>query len=78
MTTTKNGCLCDFPPDCGGGGVRYCGGCGGDQCVCRCGGEVTCDIFGSCEFCDGAEDGGAFEGLDEAALDAARAALEGE
>jgi hypothetical protein len=35
-------CICHFPAECGGLGVLLCMGCGGDQCVCECGGEVEC------------------------------------
>lgn len=42
-------CMCDWPDNCGGSGVLNCEGCGGDQCVCRCGGEMSCD---SCDACD--------------------------
>jgi hypothetical protein len=41
-------CICDWPDDCGGTGVLMCDGCGGDQCVCTCGGEMEC--YG-CEAC---------------------------
>ena len=41
-------CICDWPPDCGGLGILMCDGCGGDQCVCRCGGETEC--YG-CDAC---------------------------
>jgi hypothetical protein len=42
-------CLCEWPESCGGLGVVQCEGCGGDQCICECGGE--CECFG-CEDCD--------------------------
>ena len=42
-------CVCDFPDTCGGMGTLTCEGCGGDQCVCRCGGEYPC---GGCEDCE--------------------------
>lgn len=41
-------CICEFPPDCGGGGLLHCRGCGGDLCVCRCGGELECQ---GCSYC---------------------------
>jgi hypothetical protein len=41
-------CICDFPKDCAGLGVLFCDGCGGDLCVCRCGGEMDCP---GCECC---------------------------
>lgn len=39
-------CMCEYPASCGGTGVVTCDGCGGDQCVCRCGGEL-----GQCPGC---------------------------
>ena len=47
-------CVCDWPHPrearrCSGTGVQYCKGCGGDLCVCICGGERDCD---GCEACD--------------------------
>lgn len=41
-------CICDWPDGCGGIGMLYCEGCGGDLCVCLCGGESEC--YG-CEEC---------------------------
>lgn len=41
-------CMCDWSDGCGGTGVLYCDGCGGDICICRCGGEMPCD---GCEDC---------------------------
>ena len=41
-------CICDFPKTCDGMGVLFYEGCGGDICVCRCGGEIECD---GCEDC---------------------------
>ncbi len=47
-------CCCDFPETCSGTGILMCDGCGGDICVCRCGGE--CECYG-CEACgDGIDD----------------------
>jgi hypothetical protein len=43
-------CICCFPSTCGGLGVVFCGGCGGDICVCAAchgQGEQDCD----CEMC---------------------------
>lgn len=34
--------MCEFPETCGGLGVLICDGCGGDTCVCHCGGEAEC------------------------------------
>lgn len=42
-------CLCTFPTDCAGTGLLICEGCGGDQCVCRCGGERPCQ---GCDWCE--------------------------
>jgi hypothetical protein len=44
-------CVCEYPASCGGLGVVSCDGCGGDQCVCRCGGEL-----GECPGCDDCPD----------------------
>ena len=41
-------CECDFDAECSGVGILYCLGCGGDQCICRCGGERDC---GGCVNC---------------------------
>ena len=46
-------CLCEWPEAGGGTGCLQCEGCGGDQCVCTCGGE--CECFG-CEDCADRED----------------------
>ena len=46
-------CICDFPNGCGGLGILLCNGCGGDLCVCLCGGEAEC--FG-CEECEYEDD----------------------
>lgn len=40
-------CICRFPTACGGLGIVFCDGCGGDLCVCPCGGQMDCD----CEMC---------------------------
>lgn len=48
------GCLCEFRAGCGGLGTLVCQGCGGDLCICICGGETEC--FG-CEDCDHGDDG---------------------
>lgn len=49
-------CICEWPECCGGSGIIICEGCGGDLCVCRCGGEDQCP---GCEDCDdGDPDGG--------------------
>jgi hypothetical protein len=41
-------CICDWPDTCGGVGILFCDGCGGDTCVCTCGGEMECD----CHECE--------------------------
>ncbi len=41
-------CLCDWPDHCDGLGVLQCNGCGGDFCLCECGGEAEC---GGCTEC---------------------------
>lgn len=46
-------CLCDFADTCGGLGVIYCDGCGGDLCVCACGGELECP---GCDECPDRDD----------------------
>jgi hypothetical protein len=47
-------CVCEFDlEDCGGTGVIECEGCGGDQCVCSCGGEIACP---GCDLCEEHED----------------------
>lgn len=54
LTDAEDGdCMCEFPNTCGGTGVLYCDGCGGDQCVCTCGGEGECI---GCEECEGTDD----------------------
>ena len=46
-------CMCEWDDACGGLGTLYCLGCGGDPCVCTCGGERECD---GCEHCDPLDD----------------------
>lgn len=46
-------CLRDWPSTCGGTGHLVCDGCGGDFCICTCGGESEC--FG-CPECPDADD----------------------
>jgi hypothetical protein len=41
--------MCDWDHACSGSGVIYCQGCGGDICVCTCGGERSCE---GCEWCE--------------------------
>ena len=45
------GCICDWPTDCRGLGAIQCEGCGGDLCICRCGGEMDCP---GCDYCSDA------------------------
>ncbi len=48
MSTRRAPCICDWPDGCGGSGMLMCDGCGGDTCVCTCGGEMDCC---GCEEC---------------------------
>lgn len=41
-------CRCDWPDVCDGTGMVVCQGCGGDFCVCACGGEWECP---GCDEC---------------------------
>jgi hypothetical protein len=44
-------CYCLWPhPDeeCNGLGTVECDGCGGDRCICQCGGRYPCE---GCEAC---------------------------
>jgi len=50
-------CICRFGSECNGLGTQRCedspcGGCGGDLCICGCGGERECP---GCEWCAAAE-----------------------
>lgn len=50
----SDACMCIFGPECNGLGTVYCSPpCGGDLCVCTCGGEMEC---GGCWSCGGPED----------------------
>jgi hypothetical protein len=51
--TWVNECGCDWPDDCAGLGVLHCKGCGGDLCICKCGGELDCD---GCDLCGWGDD----------------------
>jgi hypothetical protein len=43
-------CMCRFEKECSGTGVLHCAPpCGGDNCICVCGGERECD---GCDNCD--------------------------
>ena len=42
-------CICEWPDHCAGTGILDCEGCGGDQCVCRCGGTMEGP---GCDDCD--------------------------
>jgi len=46
-------CVCEFGWECSGLGTIYCDGCGGDQCICRCGGEIECP---GCAYCGDGDD----------------------
>lgn len=48
------GCMCEWPDGCGGLGTLICDGCGGDTCVCQCGGEMECP---GCDECPNEDDG---------------------
>jgi hypothetical protein len=39
---TLEDCMCDFGDHCGGTGWIDCAGCGGDNCICTCGGGIEC------------------------------------
>lgn len=42
-------CMCIWRRSCYGTGMIECRGCGGDNCICLCGGEMDCD---GCRDCD--------------------------
>ena len=42
-------CICEWPDSCDDTGTLECLGCGGDLCVCRCGGTMACP---GCEDCE--------------------------
>lgn len=48
-------CVCDFGDECSGTGGLYCLGCGGDLCICACGGEAECP---GCDMCSEQDDFG--------------------
>ena len=54
-------CMCDFPSSCGGTGHLECDGCGGDICVCLCGGDL-----GECPGCEDCADIDPYDGCAEA------------
>lgn len=41
-------CMCVWESGCNGLGMVQCRGCGGDLCICLCGGERDCD---GCDAC---------------------------
>lgn len=47
------GCMCIWTDGCGGSGLLMCAGCGGDLCICRCGGETECPGCDECRDADG-------------------------
>ena len=49
-------CVCVWELSCAGEGTRLCVGCGGDHCVCFCGGEIACGLLGGCYECLGEEE----------------------
>ncbi len=49
-------CICIWSEDCGGTGSLQCEGCGGDQCVCECSGEMECPGCEMCQDADGGDD----------------------
>jgi len=48
-----SGCICSFPETCEGSEYLECEDCGGDMCVCRCGGVTVC---AGCEECGDVEE----------------------
>lgn len=49
MNEVSGECICTFDGECSGTGVLHCSPpCGGDLCVCICGGEEECD---GCMYC---------------------------
>ena len=46
----RTGCGCEFPDSCSGLGTLECLGCGGDICVCICGGELPCPGCDACLY----------------------------
>jgi hypothetical protein len=42
-------CCCRFGSECDGSGTIECDGCGGDHCVCACGGASACPGCPACE-----------------------------
>ncbi len=55
-------CICEWPETCAGLGVLNCEGCGGDLCVCQCGGEMSCSWCPECA--DDEDDDGPAPGED--------------
>lgn len=50
-------CMCYWPRVCSGLGVIECSGCGGDSCVCICGGgPIECDGCRDCNYGRGDDD----------------------
>lgn len=50
----SDACMCCFIDACSGTGVIHCSPpCGGDLCICVCGGETDC---GGCAACRGLDD----------------------
>lgn len=56
----RDACGCNFGRECNGLGTLHCeaapeGGCGGDLCICACGGERECP---GCDWCNPETDRG--------------------
>jgi hypothetical protein len=46
-------CMCDFPETCQDDAGMSCTGCGGDHCICTCGGYIECWGCPDCPDPDG-------------------------
>jgi hypothetical protein len=44
--------MCVWQSGCNGVGLVHCQGCGGDQCICVCGGERECEGCDACAAAD--------------------------
>jgi hypothetical protein len=54
LVEADDDCMCEFPSTCGGLGVLDCDGCGGDFCICICGGgSIDCP---GCDECPDDDD----------------------
>ncbi len=52
-----NDCQCSFYDGCAGLGFTACRGCGGDHCICECGGVLPCEGCPDCDDHDDDEEG---------------------